>query len=92
MLSITVHFLFINQNIVTAIKNNDKVSLIRKSCKGTDIPDTCISILDVDPHCRAAVNFKSLTRVSIDIVYEDAIGLVLLFTKAEENATDHFLK
>ncbi|KAL5783815.1 hypothetical protein ACOSP7_008844 [Xanthoceras sorbifolium] len=89
---IVVHILFINQNTATAIGNNDEVSLIRKSCIGTDFPDTCISVLEADPHSTTAANLKNLTRVSMDIVYEEAQGLVSLFTKAGENVTDRFLK
>ncbi|KAL5783818.1 hypothetical protein ACOSP7_008847 [Xanthoceras sorbifolium] len=70
---IVVHILFINQNTATAIGNNDEVSLIRKSCIGTDFPDTCISVLEADPRSTAAANLKNLTRVSMDININDCI-------------------
>ncbi|KAK0578318.1 hypothetical protein LWI29_008560 [Acer saccharum] len=92
MLSIVLHVLFVDHNTVTATSNNDEVSLIRQSCKATSVPDTCISVLEADSRSRSATDLKSLTRISMDIVYEEAIGLKSLFIKAEENATDPVLK
>ncbi|KAK3188092.1 hypothetical protein Dsin_027653 [Dipteronia sinensis] len=76
----------------TATSNNDEVSLIRQACKATSVPDTCISVLEADSRSRSATDLKSLTRISMDIIYEEAIGLTSLFIKAEENVTDPILK
>ncbi|KAK2638846.1 hypothetical protein Ddye_026641 [Dipteronia dyeriana] len=88
MLSIVLHVLFVNQNIATAISNNDEVSLIRNSCDGTHYLGTCLSVLEADSRSKSATDLKSLTRISMDIVCEEAIGLKSLFTAAEKNITD----
>ncbi|KAK0599991.1 hypothetical protein LWI29_010503 [Acer saccharum] len=92
MLSIVLHVLFVNQNTVTARSNNDEVSLIRKSCNVTHYLDTCLSVLEADSRSRSATDLKSLTRISIDIICEQAIELKSLFIKAKENVTDPRLK
>ncbi|KAK3198403.1 hypothetical protein Dsin_021818 [Dipteronia sinensis] len=92
MLLIVVHLLFINQNTATATVNNDMVPFIRKSCAVTEYPDTCVSVLEGDPRSRIATDLKNLTKISMDIVYEEAIGLKSLFIKAGENVTDPVLK
>ncbi|KAL5783814.1 hypothetical protein ACOSP7_008843 [Xanthoceras sorbifolium] len=93
ILSVVLHLLFVKQNTATiTIWSDDGVSLIRESCNGSHYPDTCISVLEADSRSIATTNLKSLARVSLDIVYEEVTGLVSLFTKARENATDHFLK
>ncbi|KAK2644180.1 hypothetical protein Ddye_019375 [Dipteronia dyeriana] len=92
ILSIVLHILYVDHNTVTATSNSDKVPFIRQSCKATSVPDTCISVLEADSRSRNATDLKSLTRISIDIVYEEAIGLKLLFIKAEENVTDPVLE
>ncbi|TXG47303.1 hypothetical protein EZV62_026597 [Acer yangbiense] len=92
MLSIVLYVLFIDHNTATTTSYNDEVPLIRQSCKATSVPDTCISVLEADSRSRSATDLKTLTRISMDIVYEEAIGLKLLFIKAEENVTDPVLK
>ncbi|TXG47301.1 hypothetical protein EZV62_026595 [Acer yangbiense] len=88
MLSVVLRVLFVDHNTVTATSNNDEVPLIRQSCKATSFPNTCISVLEADSRSRNATDLKSLTRISMDIVYEEAIVLKSLFIKAEENVTD----
>ena len=83
MLYIVVHVLFVNQNTATETSNNDKVTFIKKSCNGTKISYTCLSVLDVDSRSRSATDLKNLTRISMDILYEESIGLKLVFFKAE---------
>ncbi|KAK0601437.1 hypothetical protein LWI29_024266 [Acer saccharum] len=92
MFFIIIHLLSVNQITVTAIVNNDVVSFIKKSCNGTEFPDTCISILEGDPRSKTTTDLKSLTRISMNIVYEEGIELTSLFIKAGENANDPFLK
>ncbi|KAK2638978.1 hypothetical protein Ddye_026773 [Dipteronia dyeriana] len=45
-----------------------------------------------DPRSRTTTDLKNLTRISMEIVYDEAIELKSLFIKAGENATDPFLK
>ena len=92
MLYIVVRVLFVNQNTTTATSNNDEVTLIKKSCNGTEFPYTCLSVLEADSRSRNATDLKSLTRISIDIICEQAIELKSLFIKAKENVTDPRLK
>ncbi|KAK3198529.1 hypothetical protein Dsin_021944 [Dipteronia sinensis] len=92
MLYVVVHVLFVDQNTVTATSNNEEVSLIKKSCNGTKFPDTCLSVLEADSRSRSATDLKSLTRISMDILYEEAVGLKSLFIKVKENVTDPDLK
>ncbi|KAK2640687.1 hypothetical protein Ddye_028482 [Dipteronia dyeriana] len=92
MLFIVVHLLFVNQNTAMALVNNDAIPLIRKSCAVTRYPDTCVSVLEGDPCSRIAPDIKNLTRISMDIVYKEAIELKSLFIKARECVTDPVLK
>ncbi|TXG65287.1 hypothetical protein EZV62_006562 [Acer yangbiense] len=92
MFFIVVPLLSVNQSSATATVNNDAVPFIRKSCNGTEYPDTCIYVLEGDPRSRTTTDLKNLTRISMDIVYEEAIELKSLFIKAGENATDPVLK
>ena len=70
MLSIVLHVLFVDHNTAIATSNNDEVPLIRQSCKATSVPDTCILVLEADSRSRSATDLKSLTRISMDIIYE----------------------
>ncbi|KAK2638969.1 hypothetical protein Ddye_026764 [Dipteronia dyeriana] len=89
---IVVHLLSVDQSTATTTINNDVIPFIRMSCNGTEYPHTCISVLEGDPRSRTTTDLKNLTRISMEIVYEEAIELNSLFIKAGENATDPILK
>ncbi|KAK3198558.1 hypothetical protein Dsin_021973 [Dipteronia sinensis] len=66
ILSIIVHVLFVNQNTTIVTSNDDKVTLIKKSCNDTKFLDIYLSVLYADSRNRSTTNLKSLTTLSMN--------------------------